>query len=280
MIDYDTLKEQLCIKEYADYFLTRCVFHDDKEPSLLVLKNGWFKCLGCNRVGRLDTLWKKVQGHGVVVRPEYSPSYHGPSFEDFSDMEEMCYCANKDLIEHASFQWYLKMRKLEDRIEINDLGYWKGWYSIPVYDKERNFTTAVFRASPLVQETTGMRYWMHSKPVMYVPDWILVNKSKFLFVVYGMLDALTLSRQRIPVVTSTGGQNFNPYWLDDIRKPIYIFPDKGEEEAGMNLAARLGWRGKSIKLDWPKDTKDFNDVLVKYDEHTIESLVGQYVKYD
>ncbi len=277
MISYDTLKDQLCVKEYSNYFITHCVFHDDTNPSLLVYENGWFKCLGCNRAGRFDALWKKMQGVGVIVKPDYSPSYRGPSLQEFSDMEELCYSANRDLINHASFQWYLKMRGLADRIELNDLGYWKGWYSIPVYNEEREFVTAVFRSAPHVQEATGMRYWMNYRPVLYVPDWTLAKRSKYLFVVYGMLDALTLVRQRFPVVTSTGGQNFTPEWLDDFRKEIIIFPDAGEESQGMYLADQLGWRGRLVRLPYPEKTKDFNDVLVKYGESAIERLVGQYV---
>jgi len=227
-------------------------------------------------MGKLDSLWSKVNGLGIVVKPEYSPSYRGPSLGDFSDLESLCYKANDDLINFTSFQWYLQMRKLADRIEVNDLGYWKGWYSIPVYDKERDFVTAVFRSAPHVQEATGIRYWMNYKPTMYVPDWTLAKKKRYLFVVFGMLDALTLSQQRFPVVTSTGGLNFRTEWLDDFRKNIYIFPDKGEDEAGMKLADGLGWRGQHVRIDYPEGCKDFNDVLVKHGGEAVEKLVGSY----
>ena len=45
-----------------------------------------------------------------------------------------------------------------------------------------------------------------------------------------------------------------------------LIPDKGEEEDGHKLAAKLGWRGRVAKCHWPDDEKDINGVWQKYPE--------------
>jgi len=84
-----------------------------------------------------------------------------------------------------------------------------------------------------------------------------------LYVVFGMIDALTLSELRLPVVTSTGGaKSFQPQWLENYRKPILVIPDKGEDRAATNLAGGLDWRGKVKRLDYHGVFKDPNDYLM------------------
>lgn len=97
-----------------------------------------------------------------------------------------------------------------------------------------------------------------------------------MYVVFGMIDALTLSELRLPVVTSTGGaQSFRPQWLENYRKPILVIPDKGEGRAARRLAGGLDWRGKVKTLDYPGDFKDPNDYIAAgRGESLLKELVG------
>jgi hypothetical protein len=266
MITYqDLLSKCSDTHEYGTYFSTRCVFHNDSGPSLLVFKDGWFKCLGCNKAGHWKTLWNKLQGQPVQVHAETRVMFTAPNgSSEYLNDEELCYQAHMDLIKFPSLQWGMEMRGLGDSVEIAEIGYHRGWYTIPVRDRDYNFQTVVFRAAPHVQEATGHRYWCHGKPMMYVPDWKLLDNMPFVVVVFGMLDALTLNKFRYPVVTATSGKNqFCAEWLDEFRKPVYIIPDKGEEDTAHKLASNLGWRGKVIRLDYPDGIKDCNDYLIQ-----------------
>jgi len=274
-------------EEGTRYIKGVCPFHDDDNPSLLVFADGWFKCLGCNRYGRWQTLYNRLKGQPVQVKPEIRTSWSLPHVRP-EQLEDVSYQAHLDLEHFPSLAWYLEMRGIDGRIEANELGYWEGWYTIPVRTREGVFDTAVFRAAPHVQEASGgFRYWSPHVPTLFVPDWTLFDNSKYVIVVYGMFDALLLAQMRFPVCTSTGGKDsFDSEWLDDTRKKIYIIPDLGEEllirrtgnrkeigtGAPYRLAAELGWRGEVVLLDYPDDAKDVNDFFVK---GKAESLIAQ-----
>jgi hypothetical protein len=205
------------------------------------------------------TLWNKIQGQNVKLIPEKRVAFSAPPLGDNPDLEDVCYQAHMDILAFPYFQWYMEMRGLQSRVEVNEIGYRQGWYTFPVVDRDYKFQTAVFRASPHVQEVSGVRYWCKSTPHMYVPDWKLVLESDVLYVVYGILDALTLSDLRLPVVTSTAGNNtFNADWLDEFRRRIYIIPDKKEESQALQLMRDIGSRSRMIRMDFPDGKKDVN----------------------
>jgi hypothetical protein len=244
-------------QEYDKYVSGMCPFEAHSSPALLVFKDGWFRCLSCGRSGSWQQLWNKLQGQHIIIRPEGKTSWKGPSIHE--DLESICYQSHLDLVQFSSYQWYLQERGLEGRIEVNEIGYYEGWYSIPIRSEDGNFITAVFRSSPHVQQTTGMRYYCRHVPVPFFPDYNVVKENEYLLVVYGIFDALTLADLRFPVVTSSAGKDtFNPEWLDKHRKKIYIIPDKGEEDTAYGLASQLDFRGKVINLDYPEHVKDCN----------------------
>ena len=94
--------------------------------------------------------------------------------------------------------------------------------------------------------------------MLYMPHQERVLLSSNVVVVFGMMDALTLMKLKLPVVTTTGGSNsFDPAWLNRFRKPITIVPDaSGDDKASFDLAARLGWRGKILRLSYDEQVKD------------------------
>jgi hypothetical protein len=262
--------------EYDRYIAGDCPWESHKSQALLVFKDGWFRCLGCNRSGNWMMLWNKLKGQNIILRPDNKITWHMPSIAG-SDLESLCYQSHMDLMQFESFQWYIKQRGLENRIELNELGYYEGWYTIPVYGENGSFVTAVFRAAPFIQEATGQRYWCKHVPVPFVPDWIRFNQADGVFVVFGMLDALTLVDMGLPVMTSTSGKDtFNPEWLDKYRKRIYIIPDLGEEHTAHELAASLGWRGRVMKLNFPDGKKDVNGFYEKGKGQELRNQIDRF----
>ena len=113
--------------------------------------------------------------------------------------------------------------------------------------------------------------------MMYCPDWSLLSRAEeCIYVVFGMMDALTLSELRLPVVTTTGGaKSFKEEWLKDFRLPIIVVPDKGEQPQAYRLAKDLGWRGDLNKLSYPMDYKDPNDYIRNgHGKELLYELVG------
>lgn len=251
-------------EDKGNYIVSLCPFHDDSSPSLLIFPDGFFHCLAatCSVSGSYRQLWNKVKGQAVRIYPEKRLQYNAPeAIRDFESREELAYQAHLHLVKFNR-GWYLEERGLADAIEIHELGYWRGWYTFPVWDKEYKFYNVIFRTSPQLQfALNGMRYWADFKPTMYVPDWRLLEKGDYIIVVFGIMDALTLNKFRYPVVTPTHGHVFDPAWLSQFRKPIYVIPDLGEERKALKLVSNLGWRGKMARLDYPEGSKDANDFL-------------------
>lgn len=257
------------------YIVGLCPFHEDSSPSLLIYKDGWWRCLGCNKNGQWVSLWNRAKGNPVHITTERRTNWNSPVMPGES-LEIVAANAHEAMIQFPSLQWYMEMRGVQDRIEPCELGYHNGWYTVPVYNIDHELKTVVFRAAPHIQEVTGLRYWCKHEPIMYVPDWRLYEDGSFLIVVFGIFDALAISDLRLPVATVTSGKDqFKADWLHLVRKPIYIIPDAGEYETGYRLANELGWRGHTVRLSYPERCKDPADFLK---EGKREELVAQLSK--
>ncbi len=249
------------------YLLLHCPFHDDTKASVLAYADGWYRCLGaCDNSGPLFNLYAELISPGSVKRgtPErvggYPPRIPSEPHQQVSFVKN----AHQTLKRNTSFSWYIKQRGLEGRIETCYLGWHEGWLVIPVYSDSRDLLSIIIRSGPQAQKLTGLRFSQPTgqRAMMYCPDWSLLSRSDILYVVFGMIDALTLSELRLPVVTSTGGaMSFKAKWIKQWRKPVLVVPDAGEEPQAYHLLKNLGWRGKLKKLTYPKNYSDPNDYL-------------------
>jgi len=260
-ITFGQLKDMLeRVQSYGTYLAAVCPFHEDSKPSLLVWADGFFRCQACGVSGNFDRLYRKLLGWDASKVLKESTSFKGPKLPtELDELEAVLSEAHEALLKFDQFTWYLKNRGVEGRIEPCRLGWWEGWYTIPIYDSHHALQGAMLRANSTIQEATGQRF-IHpegQKNMMYCPDWYLYSKAKSVGVVFGMFDALAVSDLRFPVVTSTSGKDsFKAEWLEDCRKRIVIFPDEGEYDSAMKLAGKLGWRAEVYKIDYPDGVKD------------------------
>ena len=118
------------------------------------------------------------------------------------------------------------------------------------------------RSGRHIQEATGLRYVIKSTGSLYFPDWYLARKSDYLVVTFGILDAISLSKLRIPACSSTHGKTVDTAELEWARKPIVFFPDKDESEAARKYYRLVGWRGRVVDFPYEEQTKDPNDLLL------------------
>jgi len=256
-----------CAREYVSYSLAICPFHDDTHESLLVFKEGGFYCLACNKKGTLQELYDKLQGWtSPVITQRRSGGSPTIVPDGLYAQEQMVQDAHLFLVQHNDpLGGYLERRMVHSRIFPNHIGYMDGWYVFPQHIKDGKLLGLVLRAGEHKQEHTGMRYYipMGQPPLLYIPDYDIIESKGYLVVVYGIIDALSLAVLDIPVATSTSGMlSMKAELLTEYRLPIKVLPDKGEMRVGRELVDSLGWRGKLLDIDYPDECKDPNDLLV------------------
>lgn len=263
------------VREYSTYAVALCPYHHDRQASMLVFKDGRFRCLSCGAKGGFKELERKLIGW--MPPAEFEAGGRTEAFlpTDLYELEKLVHNANYLLMTFPDpLALYLKRRGIESRVVPNKLGYWQGWYTIPVYD--RYFRGVILRAGNQKQEQTGTRFTQPKgqKAMLYVPDPEEVERNDYLVVVYGMIDALSMAVLGIPAVTGTTGKNsVIPEMLEPYRKRILLLPDKGEEDTALKLCNALGWRGELVKFEYPEGTKDPNDLLVQgYSDILVEEI--------
>ena len=252
----------------SGYLHMQCPWHEDAQASLLVYSDGWWHCLGeCLASGPNSRLYAELSSTGSTTRATQDiPRGYPPTIpSNPSDQIRFVADAYETIKRNSSFRWYLEKRGLEGRIESCELGWHQGWLVLPVHSPHHDIDGIIMRSGPQAEKLTGLRFTQPSgqKAMMYCPDWSLLSKAEqSIYVVFGMMDALTLSELRLPVVTSTGGaKSFKAEWLEKYRLPIIVVPDKEEAPQAYRLLQKLGWRGKLKMLSYPSNFKDPNDYI-------------------
>ena len=249
---------------HGRYFLAKCPFHDDTKPSLLVFPDGAI-CLGCHRKATLAQVYYRIQNHRRWETSKDSgiPRLDLVNWKNMPPLDELAEEAHSFLVNYPEQQDYLQQRGVAELIDDCTLGWWLGWYTVPLYDEHHVPIGIVLRASPAVEAKTGARFLIppSQPPLLYVPDWGLVKRAQKARIVYGVFDALTLRKLRLPVMTVVPGGTHRTHaeHYDAFRIPLEVVPDQGEEETARLLVAGLGWRGKLRRLDYPPGAKDPND---------------------
>jgi len=275
--DFEDLLENP--RRYDTYIAASCCYHSpDIHPSLLVFADGFFRCLSCGATGKFEYLYETLKGRPPRRSPTEKAVWSVPKLSIVrEENESLAMSAHNVLMEYENLRWYLQERGLDGRIETCKLGWLNGWVTVPIYSKEGTFQGLCLRAMAHVQRATGQRFVQPKgqKPLLYCPDWRLLDRSKTLAVVFGLFDALALSDLRYAVCTSTGGKaSFNPEWLDFWRGPIVVIPDKGEEEDATELVSRLDWRGRVWFPPYGDNEKDMADYLPEKREVLAKLLAG------
>ena len=266
----------------AGYLLTNCPWHDDREASLLVYPDGWWVCLGeCATHGPNYKLYAELSSPGTTARGRRDIPIGRPPYLPTTEEEQVEFVtkAHSVLTRNASFRWYPETRGIEGRIEPCELGWHEGWLVLPVKSEDNEITGIIIRSGPQAEKLTGIRFSQPSgqRSMVYCPDWSLTLRDPGpLYIVFGMIDALTLSELRLPVLTTTGGaKSFDPKWLNKYSKKIMIIPDKGEESQAYELAAGLDWRGHVKLLAYPDGFKDPNDyAMAGKSDQLLRELIG------
>ena len=276
---YDSLLERMGGRPYGHYFSAYCPWDVHKTPALLVFQDGMVKCLSCNKIWSHDQLNKKIGTHFIPTRtPElnYKLLPRWRSWEEkYGSLDDIVEYAHRSIKKHSRFQTYLKERKIHDFLDEGSLGYLDNWITFPVFDKQHKLVDIVVRS---VQRDSDIRYVVHpnsscSHPI-YVPSWERLSSSEVVYVVYGIIDSISLYLAGFPSLTGVTGKSLSFDLLKPLGKKLIIIPDKGEESDAHKLANRLGWRAKVKSISWPENTKDVDEIRRKYGDQVLSSCLA------
>jgi len=260
MISLDDVVSHLQeVHQYGEYISARCPFHDDHDPSMMVNEHG-FRCQSCGKSGSLLILLKKVRGQRIF----YEPADRKKDFSWKIGPEAIWNAGSRIMQKNDSLGFYLEHERKITRKTIQELqiGYYSGWYIIPVLDDSGAFFTAVARSGGTLVDSCRPYSNAPGKGCVYMPNPIHPRyKLPYLLFPFGILDAVTLYQMGYPAATWTAGKFVAPEALDTIRKRIIIIPDRGEEQEALKLQSKLGWRGIVLRLNFPMGLKDPNDFL-------------------
>lgn len=254
---------------YDHYLVARCPFHDDTRPSFFVYPDK-YRCLSCGAFGETSRLLEKISPSHTVVRVG---EFRNPFTTWLKDHD-------LGFILRQAYQYrpshYLETRGISAAIQARlGIGKLDNWITFPIWDHQHKIVGAVARAGEGM--TSRAKYVLpsaQSSSLLYVPSWKRIITEPVVFVVFGIIDAVTLFMLGYACASTTTGKQVNPNIFDHIRKRIVIIPDLGEEKEAHQLASKLGWRGNVAKLDYPERTKDINDILqVLRDHNQVRGLI-------
>jgi DNA primase len=193
----------------------------------------------------------------------------------YGSLEEIAEYAHQSLKKHKQFQAYLKERKIYDFMEEGVLGHLDGWTTFPIFDRVGEIIDLVVRSS----SGGDMRYVVRpsgdgSTHPLYAPSWKNVDRSESIYVVYGLIDAISMHLAGLACVTGVTGKSLSPDLLKPLGKRFIIVPDDGEEAEAHKLANKLGWRCKVKKIKWLENTKDCDDIRRLYGNEALLSALA------
>lgn len=255
--------------QYEGYISSRCPFHDDSRPSFFVY-NDWYKCLSCGAQGPTSQLLQRL---GKIVRSprRKDSSYTGP-INPFSmwlktmTLKTALKAAWQTINQNPGMGNYITKDRgiAEPYRKLLGIGYIDDWYTFPIRNKSGTIISAVARKGRDNHSTSKYVLPNGTNPnILYVPNWNRVRNADYLILTFGILDAVVLAMLGEPAASTISGKQLNKIALVQFRKPILLIPDRQEEQNGLELVQKLGWRGQLVKADWPENCKDINDIWVK-----------------
>jgi hypothetical protein len=269
LVDLDRISELLDVQhtQYDGYIASQCLFHDDDRPSLMIYPDR-YNCKACSAWGYTDDLLRKldVSSGTLISKPKKFVDFKNPfskwtQNQTLSDALKVAWQNNKN---NPSI-YMTKERDIHPLDQFRfGIGLRDGWITFPIKDKYNKLVGAVARTLPDLGNSKYTVPLGQDPNLLYVPDWINIIEGNKLFITFGIIDALTLAIYGFPSASTTNGKQIDVATLYYMKKIMLFIPDKGEEKEANRIASQLDWRGKVLKVEYPDDCKDINDVHVKH----------------
>lgn len=229
----------------------------DKSLSVNVSEKSWF-CHYCNEKG------KHTEPNEPTVTPKPLQTIISEQANDLS-LEALKFLQSRGISEATARKF--KLKELRKEIHFN---YFLDGEIVNI--KYRKITEKKFR---LKKGGTLLAYNIDS-----------VEADKLCVVVEGEMDALSVSEAGIDNVISVPNGANGLEWVDnsysklkDVKRFIIAMDsDSKGSEYSDELSRRLG-RHRCKRVEYPEDTKDFNEVLVNYGAKKILDIIAKAISY-
>lgn len=271
------------VQWHGDYFSAICPFphrgHIESHPSLLVYPDG-FNCQGCRRSGTLRRLAAQVGRNSGLPQSIKTNTSILPRWSRWSatygDLVDIAAAAHRSLKRYPERKLFFKRRGIDQFIEKGRFGYLDGWATFPVIDRRDRVIDIVVRA---ISGKGDTKYVVRPDPKrtvpnIYVPNWGRVLESDTVYAPYGMIDAWAFEDIGLPAVTGTTGKSLSAAALKPLNKKWVVVPDRYEEDAAFKLADELGWNAEVRRVKYPYDTKDCDEIRMKYGKDELKKYIG------
>lgn len=254
-------------KDYDEYSLDVCLFHDDSKPSMLIGKD-WFKCRAAcpNGSGDVITWTMRVAGLSFVeackqleagtapltmsnVRYEERPKTPPPIFKPDLPTDYVQGMMDQD---YEDFQRYTGIsRATAEAHEIGRFDY--GIFTIPVRHPTTREVIDMKLYRPSAKKGEQLKTWHMEKGApnaLYGVPYI--NGDKYAVIVGGEKDTINGHEWHLPFVSDTAGEGswdraFNTFL--QTRQKVFVFLDADDTgRAGMRRVRKKMER--AIWCDW------------------------------
>ena len=263
-------------RHFGHYVTLVCPFHSSYPVrNSLFIYEDFFICQSCGKKGNNLGYLLNALNSGSTIHFEQK-KFHNPWndwIRDYGSVFGACKEAYKSLKNFPQQRYYLNKRGIPNsEIETLKLGYLSGWYTIPFLGQSGDLLGGVCRAGEGFKENVNKYVTpkgQDNKRILYVPGgWEALNTAKSVFLTFGILSSVSVWLCGKSALSTVSGTTLDVDALSEIRKPIYIIPDLGEEDKARKLADQLSWRGKVIIPEYTDTLHDANDLFV----HDIEKL--------
>lgn len=238
---------------YTDYLMVRCPFHGGDKPNMMISQRRERPyCLGEQRSYGLEETYT-----ALMIAPEVAP-LEAPEYP-----EELVPVQDKSWVSVE-----LRRRNITD------------WSRLAMSADGNTLAFLNPSGEPEVLRFSG---GFGYRTVGRSPLWTAQDAGKAFLgsvVVYGMLDAKVI----VPACealghlgcTPTKGQTKDPRPFENLPAPIWIWPDRYEENSASVLLSRLGWRAGGM-IDPVEGCKDPSEVSIRYGLDWITTYLASYV---
>lgn len=282
------------LSEKGHDYVCKCPFHNERTPSFTVSPTkGIYKCFGCGKSGDaitfiIEHLGKnfpeaiamlagiyaiplELEGEEIKVRPTQSKLQLSFDQIEWFKGRGITYDTLQEFRVTSGKEWMPKANNEVDVICFN-------------YFRNDELINIKYRA-----DNKDFRLHKGSEMIFYNLD--SIKGSDAAVIVEGEVDALTVHQCGCKFVISvpngaSKGVQQNLSYLDNCWdvfegvKQVVLMVDNDEVGRALRdeLARRIG-REKCLKVDWPDDVKDANEMLLKYGERAVLELIANATEY-
>jgi twinkle protein len=267
-------------KERAgELVLETCPFcQDHKSHFYMKPKDGVYFCHKCQERGNLWTLKKAMGDIQNIIKPAFAkpkdkrpPQGKAKEYHQalLKDQAALSYLTGRSITMESISRFKLGLQQENGT----------RWLSIPHFQGEI-LTNVKFRSLPPALK--GFKRVPDCKSILFNADCLPGQKE--VFITEGEIDAITLVQAGFKNVISgtTGAGNFDPQWIDQLKRLSKIFlcydPDEKGQKGARSLAKRLGYN-RCLNVELPEG-QDINDFFQRHDIFEFQALVRQAHKFD